>query len=192
MARFVPLSLILLRFLLGPVLLLDALDGRTGIPFVAGIVVGLLSDIFDGIVARRLGVATERLRVADSWVDAFFFACVVAGAWVAYREAILAFSIPLVIMFTTYFLSMAIPFFKFGRFPAYHAYSAKAAGLTLLAAGVALFGFGVTGGIMGFAIVVSTLSNLDRIAISLILPEWANDVAGVWKALELRSARSQP
>ena len=37
---------------------------------------GLLSDIFDGIIARRLRVATQKLRRLDSLVDQVFFTCV--------------------------------------------------------------------------------------------------------------------
>jgi len=36
------------------------------------ILVGLFTDIFDGIIARKLYVSTEKLRIWDSNVDMFF------------------------------------------------------------------------------------------------------------------------
>ena len=91
MRRLLHAALITLRFLLGPMLILDALDGRTGIWFGVGLVVALLSDVFDGVVARRLGVATPRLREADSWVDGWFCSCVVVCLFLARRHAVAAF-----------------------------------------------------------------------------------------------------
>lgn len=40
---------------------------------VAFMTIGLITDVLDGIVARKLGVATEKLRVWDSNVDQFFW-----------------------------------------------------------------------------------------------------------------------
>ena len=54
-----------LRFMIAPLLLLDALNGSTGIGFLGGYIIAVLSDIFDGIIARRLGVSTVALRQAD-------------------------------------------------------------------------------------------------------------------------------
>jgi phosphatidylglycerophosphate synthase len=64
--RRIPVLLVATRFLLGPILLFLATQGATGGWFLLGITAAFLSDVFDGIIARRLGVATERLRVADS------------------------------------------------------------------------------------------------------------------------------
>jgi len=47
---------------------------------VAAMTIGLLSDIFDGIIARRLGVATPSLRRLDSQTDAAFWLAVLASA----------------------------------------------------------------------------------------------------------------
>jgi CDP-diacylglycerol--glycerol-3-phosphate 3-phosphatidyltransferase len=47
LAWSVPALLIALRFTLGPLLFLDAVDGMTTRWFLAGLVVAFLSDIFD-------------------------------------------------------------------------------------------------------------------------------------------------
>jgi CDP-diacylglycerol--glycerol-3-phosphate 3-phosphatidyltransferase len=45
------------------------------------LVAGFLSDAYDGILARRLGVATESLRRLDSLADTLFYAAALAVAW---------------------------------------------------------------------------------------------------------------
>lgn len=62
----IPSILVILRFTIAPLLLLDALDGHTTIWFIVGYIIAVISDIFDGIIARRLGVSTVKLRQADS------------------------------------------------------------------------------------------------------------------------------
>src|ERR1700687_3235903 len=67
--RLIPAALITLRCSIGPFLVWDALDGEISRWFLGGVLAGFLSDVFDGSVARRLGVSTARLRQADSWAD---------------------------------------------------------------------------------------------------------------------------
>ena len=57
-----PFALTLLRLLLGPIALLCALTNVSRWIYLPLLVTGTLSDIFDGILARRLGVATPALR----------------------------------------------------------------------------------------------------------------------------------
>lgn len=187
--RFAPIALLILRFLLGPLLLIDALDGKTGLYFVVGMVVALLSDVFDGMIAKRLGVATSRLREADSWVDTFFYLCVLGSAWLAYRDIVLVFAVPIGVMLGAQLLSLMTDWLKYRRFASYHAYSARAAGLALVAAAVALFGFGSAGWLLWLAIGLAILSHLEKVIITLLLPRWTHDVRSAGHALRLRYAR---
>ena len=54
------------------------------------LVIGTLSDIFDGILARRLGVATQRLRRYDSVTDIVYYLLILAAVWIARRPLIFA------------------------------------------------------------------------------------------------------
>jgi len=74
----IPFTLIILRLVLGLLLLLfywlkvDHFKWYA----ISFLVIGLLSDIFDGIIARKLAVSTTLLRRWDSSVDLLFFACI--------------------------------------------------------------------------------------------------------------------
>src|SRR6478735_718501 len=50
------------------------------------IVFGLLSDIFDGIIARRLNISNEKLRRLDSGVDQIFWLSVTAATFIQCRN----------------------------------------------------------------------------------------------------------
>ena len=68
-----PLALVGLRAACGPALILAEQAGAAGVTLAALVSVAFLSDVFDGILARRLGVATEALRRADTVVDTAFY-----------------------------------------------------------------------------------------------------------------------
>jgi CDP-diacylglycerol--glycerol-3-phosphate 3-phosphatidyltransferase len=74
----VPYLLIYSRLLIGFLILLLSIYHIPHYPAIAVtlLVIGLLTDIFDGIIARRLNVSTERLRRLDSTVDQVFFVTV--------------------------------------------------------------------------------------------------------------------
>src|SRR3954447_25316696 len=81
---FWPLALTASRLVLGPAMLLVAWRVPDPGPWLAGgVVVGFLTDLFDGILARHLEVATPRLRWLDSQTDLVFWLCVVGCVFVA-------------------------------------------------------------------------------------------------------------
>ena len=66
MKRHLPFALTTLRLLLGPIALACAGMGAARLVFVPILVCGTLSDIFDGVLARRFGIATPALRRYDT------------------------------------------------------------------------------------------------------------------------------
>lgn len=182
--NWLPWALIAFRLGVGFWLLADAGDGDTGWGFVLLLSAAILSDILDGIVARRVGTASVGMRRVDSLVDSAFFLLVAAAAWVAYADVLRRHAALVVAMVLLWLLSQLPALLKFGKAAAFHAYSAKAAGLALLAAGVRLFGAGEAGWEFDAALWIAILSHLERLAISLLLPAWQTDVKWVgvaWK-----------
>ena len=73
MVRSIPMGLTVLRLLLAPVLVCLVYANAPGIAFAAVIFVAFVSDYFDGVVARRIGVASAELRHFDSRADMVFY-----------------------------------------------------------------------------------------------------------------------
>lgn len=191
MKRSLPGLLILFRLVLGILLLADATDKQTGLRFVLALSAGVASDVLDGVVARKFGIVTDRLREADSWVDAWFVSCVLASAWLAHREAIHRFLLPIAVMVAFFALSQLVAWSKYRRFAAYHAYSARLAGALLYLAAIQLFGYGIAGWVLSLGIFVAILSHVERIAITVALPRWRHDIPSVWHGLRMRHALRQ-
>ena len=72
-----PITLIYSRLLIGAVLILLSIVNAShyAVWSITLIAVGLLTDIFDGIIARWLGISNEHLRRLDSTIDGIFLVC---------------------------------------------------------------------------------------------------------------------
>jgi phosphatidylglycerophosphate synthase len=181
----IPSILIGLRFVIAPLLLFDALDRDTGWGFIVGYIIAVLSDIFDGIIARRLNVSTPQLREADSRVDTWLFLCLAASTWLVYPQVILDFRVPLLFVIAAQFMLSSISLLKFKKLPCFHTYTAKIWGLMLLIATVGLFGFDYSP-TLWLAIILCLVNSLEEIVMTLLLPKWQCDILSVFHAIKLR------
>jgi CDP-diacylglycerol--glycerol-3-phosphate 3-phosphatidyltransferase len=184
--------LIALRALMAPLMVALALAGTAWAPgaIVAAMTIGLVSDIFDGIVARRLGVATPLLRRLDSQTDAVFWLAALASAWILHPAVLVAAAPWIGLVVVLELLCYALSFARFGRETSTHALLSKLWGLFLFAGFVSLVLSGAAGPLFYAMIAVGVLSQLDVIAIVLLLPRWTNDVPSAWHAWQLRRGRT--
>ncbi|CBN54596.1 MULTISPECIES: CDP-alcohol phosphatidyltransferase family protein [Kamptonema] len=192
MLKYIPLALVIFRAAIAPFLLWDAIDGKTSIWFIIGYVAGFLSDIFDGVIARRIGASDAQLRQADSWADVCFYLCVFASAWLTHRQILIAFQWPLLAVVFTQLLWWAVNLLKYGKPASYHTYSAKIWGITLFVATIAIFGFDYAGIPLWLTIISALIHTVEEIAMTLLLPEWKHDVLSIFHALRLRRELISP
>jgi phosphatidylglycerophosphate synthase len=182
----IPSILVGMRVAIAPLLLLDALDRQIGNWFIFGYVIAVLSDIFDGIIARRLGVSTVKLRQADSWADICLYVCIAMSTWLVYPDTIIDFKIPLLLAVFAQVCLLTVSLIKFQKFPSFHTYTAKAWGLGLLVATIGLFGFHYPD-MLWLAIILCWINSIEEIVMTLILPQWQCDVLSIFAAINLRS-----
>lgn len=187
--RMLPVFLVILRFCLGPMVFWMAHQGLPRPWVFAAVAVASLSDLFDGIIARRLAVATERLRVADSWVDTWYYAWIAVTVWQLHPDVVWAYRFPLLSVLGMQLLCWAIDLLKYRRFATYHAYTAKAWGFALFFATAALLAFDQVGPTLWLAVVMGWVSLIEGIAITLVLPNRTHEVLSVWHALRLRETQ---
>ncbi len=83
-------------------------------------------------------------------------------------------------------LCLAVAFVKFGRLPSYHSYLAKTWGLVLASALVVAFVAKHPTDWIVAALVLGALSNLEGLAMSLVMPVWRQDVKTLAVAWRLR------
>jgi CDP-diacylglycerol--glycerol-3-phosphate 3-phosphatidyltransferase len=150
------------------------------------ILLATLSDIFDGIIARRLGVSTTALRKADSTVDLFFWLASMTALYFLRPDDVMRNFIIIWYGIAAEIVEQLICLLRFHRMTATHARSAKFMGLCLLV-GMTTLALGgssiVAFWIIGIGITVSVF---DGCAIVVLLPYWEADVPSAWEAWRLR------
>jgi CDP-diacylglycerol--glycerol-3-phosphate 3-phosphatidyltransferase len=181
----IPKLLVILRLIIAPLLLMDAWDKKVTIWFILGYIIAFFSDIFDGIIARRLGVSTVSLRQADSVADVCLYVSIAICVWVVHPEIIIDFKIPLSIAIAAQLTLYAISFSKFGKPPSFHTYTAKAWGITLFIATIGIFGYNWVNGLW-LAIAFCLINTIEEIMMTLILPIWHHDILSIFHAWKLR------
>ena len=182
----IPLVLTAMRGALGPVVVLLALVWPNAAAFAVCLSLAFLSDYFDGVIARRLGVATPTLRRLDSIADTVFYMCALFAVWYLRSSILHPYGLALLVLAALEVARYAYDFRKFGKEASYHMWSSKLWGVTLVLAFFALLVFGRAGWPVSLAIVVGIAADLEGLAISRVLPTWTTDVRTIFHALELR------
>lgn len=183
----VPLLLTLLRAALAPVMVFLALVYPAPAAFGVCLVVGAVSDYFDGAIARRLKIVTPNLRRLDSVADSLFYLAALFAAWWLYPQAIAERLIPLGILIGLELLRYALDYAKFGREASYHMWSSKLWGLALFLGSFSLLALQDPGIWVSLAIYAGIVSDLEGLAVSAVLREWRTDVPTVFHALRMRA-----
>jgi phosphatidylglycerophosphate synthase len=184
--QHIPWLMAMGRALLGPVLVVGTKCGWNGSAMAGLIVTALLSDIFDGVLARRWHCDTAAVRLFDSMADTFFYAGVVVALWVGKPAVWASWRGPVLGLLGIEAVRIAFDLAKFGKPASYHSYLAKTWGLVLAAAIVTVFAAGHATVLLTAAIALGVACNVEGIAMSLMLPVWQNDVKTLAVAWRLR------
>jgi CDP-diacylglycerol--glycerol-3-phosphate 3-phosphatidyltransferase len=134
-----------------------------------------LTDLLDGTLARWLHQRSDFGARLDSVADLTLMAVLIFGAFVLSWEQLRHEGIWLAVAIGSYVLATVAGLWKFGRFPSYHTYAAKAAYGIALVAGVSLLMNWSVWPLRVAAISV-TLANLESTAITCVLKQWQADV----------------
>ncbi len=184
--KFIPWFLVLSRAAIAPYLLWDALDHQTGLAFMLAYSFAFFSDIFDGIIARRLQMSTASLRVADSIADTLLYLSIAVCTWLTHPEVVMACRVPLLLTIGAMLLWMVVNMLKYGKFASYHTYSAKFWGLSLFTATIGIY-IGWQSELLLSLACYSGLVNIgEEILMTMILPTWQHDVLSFVHAWRLR------
>jgi phosphatidylglycerophosphate synthase len=183
-----PIGLILFRLLMAPVILgLAYFIGESAKPVILLLMyLGLISDILDGIIARKQKQSSARLRRMDSQTDMIFWVSIGFTTWILYPELLVAHAAVISTIFGMEIACYVISIVKFKRETCTYAFLSKLWGLTLLIAFTSLIGFNHAGVPLYSAVFMGLISHLDRILITLLLPQWTHDIPSAYHAYLIR------
>ncbi len=177
-----PFLLILFRLALAPFLIYLVYQGKDQYTWIIiCCYLALISDIFDGIIARHYNVATPSLRLWDSNVDLVFWLAAIWCLWVGFQNEIeerWVLALPLILI---EWIPDLIYFLRFRKFGCAHNYLSKLFGIFLLVNFTLMFGF-ENSILLTSTMLIGLLSQIDRIFIALILPNHYCDIPSAYHA----------
>jgi CDP-diacylglycerol--glycerol-3-phosphate 3-phosphatidyltransferase len=182
---WVSLAITLFRLALAPTLIVLARGRAPGWLLACALVAGFVSDVVDGMVARRASAVTPFLRRLDSSVDTVFYLAVAYAAWVLHPEPLRRLAVPIGVVVGGEALNYVVALVRFRREASYHAVSAKLWGLLLFLALLVLLGTG-SAVLLPVALAAGIVAELETLAITMTLPSWRHDVPSVWHAWRIR------
>ncbi len=187
----IPVLLIYSRLLIGIVIFICSLLHINHYSVIAVVLfsLGLLTDIFDGIIARRLNVSTEKLRRLDSTIDQAFFLLVAAATYLDARSFFYNNRVALFILLGIEALAYVICFLKFRKEIATHTISSKIWTLFLFATIIQLMCFKNAFALFQVCFYIGIITRLEIIAIIFVLRNWTNDVPSIYQAVLLRQGK---
>ena len=181
-----PNSISLFRLLLAPVMLLASYWGHPlAVKMLFGVAV--ISDLFDGILARAMELRTELGAKLDTIADlttyvALFFCFLFL--WPDFIHDAYPFFTAGFIIYT---IAFSFALLKFGRFPSYHSIGGKISAV-LMALSILCWFLGGPSFPFFVAITLSLIAGIEEIIITALLPRLRTNVPTCWHAYRMRKA----
>ena len=185
----IPKILIIFRFFAGLMLVGISMTNVESAGIICAIILalGVLSDIFDGVLARKFNVVTDDLRLWDSRIDVIFWLCTAIALHILYPMLWQISWVMIVVLGIMETIPRIISHIRFKREASTHHILSKIFTLFLWATISFTFLNGKLGNLYWVTLFIGIISQLEAIAIMLIIPEWAVDVKSIKSALKMRT-----
>ena len=181
--RRLPFALVIFRLLLAPVMIFWSWRAHQGGWFLVSCLwAGLLSDIFDGIVARHMGVATTAFRKWDANVDVVFWLAAGVCVWMLNGRLLHSHLAWIIVLFVLEPVSDLINLVRFAKSGCAHNWLSKLWGILLLITFSLLLSGHEPLGLFRLCLALGVISQLDRIIISSLLPRPECDIPSCYHA----------
>ena len=144
--------------------------------------IAIVSDVLDGVIARRLGVATQKLRIWDSTIDSVFWLSACWCVWLCFPQFVLKHKWLIIVLVAMELLPDIIYLFRFSKMGCAHSYGAKLFSLFIFILFCCLFFASYAGIVFWIAAMLGIIANTDEFLISFILPSRVCDVPSSYHA----------
>lgn len=186
--RKIPNAISIARLASAPVLLVAILLRRIEI-FTWLLFACLLSDIFDGLIARVFCLTSKLGAALDSTADVATMLLAMAGVLVFQHAFVSSHLHEILLVIALYCAEIVASLVRYGRLSSFHTLlsrvAAYAGGLFVMA----LFFWGYKGWFFHFAVSVFVLSLIEGFVLIGLLPAWQCDVGGLHRVLVARRAK---
>ena len=176
---------LLIAFFIGGLLFTEVSNLNVLIVILA--FVGLLSDVFDGIIARKLNVATEKLRIWDSNVDMVFWASIIFSTFYLNLSFFSKNSFFILLVIGLEIITYIVCFLKFRKTVATHSILAKTWTITLFIFLIDLLLNTDSSYSFYICIILGIISRFEILVMILALKKWTVDVPSIFSVKKLNS-----
>ncbi len=150
--------------------------------------IGIITDIFDGIIARKLNVSEKNFRIHDTLIDLFFYISILYYIFEYNSQLFYDNKYLISAIFTLEILMYVISFVKFGKLPSPHALLSKFWGIYIVVEFTLLL-LNVNGIHFRIALVTGVFVHIDRVFIYLFLRKWDHDIPTCYHAYQSRKGK---
>jgi CDP-diacylglycerol--glycerol-3-phosphate 3-phosphatidyltransferase len=185
-----PLGLTTFRLLLAPTVIILADAGITGWIWPLVLFLALMSDLFDGMAARRLGSDTPLVRRYDSGTDVVFYLGILTAVAVLRWDVVVRYQWFLGTILGLEVVCNLTSLAKNRTLPATHSYLAKGWAVLLAASFAVVLGWGTPFPLLDLTLGYGILVDIEVIAIILVMPGPTVDVPTVVHAWRRRLGAS--
>lgn len=188
----IPIALIYSRLVIGLTIILLSILRINHYEWVAIILltIGLLTDIFDGIIARQLHISTITLRRLDSTIDQIFFICFAIATYMQCPDFFKANILNLLMLLGLEGLTYVVCFLRFKKEIATHSIGAKIWTLFLFATLVQIIAQCQSVVLFNIFFWLGVVTRVEIMGIVLVLKNWTNDVPSIYHAIQLRQGKT--
>lgn len=173
------------RIIALPFILFNVVKGNED-TFVILLIISFITDIADGIIARKFNLQTDFGARLDSIADAGTFLCALFGVYHFESSFIHEFKIQLVILISGYALPYVICLIRFRKFPSLHLYSAKVVAYLQSLFLVLLFTVNIETWWFWLVLVISLLSYLEESIVILMSKVLKSDSRSLYHVIKSR------
>jgi CDP-diacylglycerol--glycerol-3-phosphate 3-phosphatidyltransferase len=188
MKKKLPHVLLFYRAIAGPIsLFLVVMLHKQAIPMVSFLLLlGFLSDIFDGILARKYKVSTLKFRKADSWVDLFFWCCMALVLLMLRPSVFYPWSLCIVLFAAVELYIQLLGKIRFGKPVSVHSLFSKMWSVFLFVVIEILLYSEHDHGLLFYVFITGILAQAESIVILLLLKWPESDIRGIGQVLRHR------
>lgn len=179
------------RLLASPVILYFIISGKEK-SFAIFLVINLLTDVIDGLLARALRCATEFGARLDSAADDLTYLLAFVGIFVFKWEEFQPHAVSFLIFMGFLVSTIVFSLIRFKKIPSFHLYSTRISGYIQGIFFICLFTIGFITPFYYLMIGWGILGALEHLAIQLIIPRMRSNVKGLYWVLKEKNIEENP
>jgi len=174
------------RLLAAPVLVWFAATGHET-AFSWLLIVALVSDVADGLIARMFHLGSKLGAMLDSAADVLTLSVAAYGISVFHPDVFRDHAVACGLVIGGWIAVCAVALLRYRRLSSFHTYIAKVTGYALGFFLGALFVFGFTPWLFYLTVMLGVIGSAEELALLWCLPIWRADVRGLWWVLRERA-----